>query len=307
MKQQQKAYALAISAVLLWSTVATAFKLALKELNFIELLVVASWTSLAVFFFALFIGKQLPLIAAQRRMDYLRSAFLGLLNPCLYYLILFKAYSLLPAQIAQPLNYTWPIVLVLLSIIFLGQQISLRRVLALSVSFCGVAMISMKGGLATMGWSDAFGVLLALGSSVIWALYWIFNMKDPRNPNLRLFTNFVFGTLYVSVIYLASTPLRVPSLSGILSGIYVGIFEMGLTFMLWLAALHASSSTARISNLVFLSPFVSLIMIHFVLGEKIFISTIAGLVLIVSGIGIQQASRDRGEASSMKNKEKFAA
>ncbi|NJK98814.1 MAG: EamA family transporter, partial [Bacteroidales bacterium] len=48
---------------------------------------------------------------------------LGFLNPLLYYLVLFKAYSLLPAQIAQPLNYTWPLILVILSIIFLSKNI----------------------------------------------------------------------------------------------------------------------------------------------------------------------------------------
>ena len=34
----------------------------------------------------------------------------GFLNPFLYYIILFKAYSLLPAQEALSLNYTWPLV-----------------------------------------------------------------------------------------------------------------------------------------------------------------------------------------------------
>ena len=41
------------------------------------------------------------------RRDWQQSLLPGLLNPCLYYLVLFKAYELLPAQQAQALNYSW--------------------------------------------------------------------------------------------------------------------------------------------------------------------------------------------------------
>ena len=32
---------------------------------------------------------------------------------------------------------------------------------------------------------------------------------------------------------------------------YVGLFEMGITFVLWLSALKSTNNTARISNLIF--------------------------------------------------------
>ena len=40
----------------------------------------------------------------------------------LYYLILLKAYQLLPAQVAQPLNMIWPVILVFLSVPILKQK-----------------------------------------------------------------------------------------------------------------------------------------------------------------------------------------
>jgi drug/metabolite transporter (DMT)-like permease len=304
MKSQKKAYLLALTAVLLWSTVATSFKIALREVNPIELVTIASWVSLAVFFLMLVVKKQLGTIAQQNRKELRRSVLLGFLNPCLYYLVLFQAYSLLPAQEAQPLNYTWPIVLVLLSIVLLRQKIGLRQIVAMGVSFAGVVLICFRGDLASLRLTDTAGVLLALGSSVIWALYWIFNMKDERAIILRLFMNFLFGTVYITTIHLLVNPIRIPSLIGMVSSIYVGLFEMGITFILWLSALHESSTTARISNLVFLSPFLSLVLIHFFLDEKVVISTIAGLILIVLGIVIQQITRSRAEVSGFDNKNK---
>jgi drug/metabolite transporter (DMT)-like permease len=75
---------------------------------------------------------------------------------------------------------------------------------------------------------------------------------------------------------------------GILGSIYVGCFEMGITFVLWLKALSLASSTARIGNTIYLVPFLSLMVIHLVLGETIYWTTIAGLGIIVSSILYQQ-------------------
>ena len=120
MKTQNKAFIYAGLAIFFWSTVATAFKLALRYLNFLELLMYASITSLILFFFILLFQGKLHLIKTQSSGDLFRSSILGLLNPFLYYIILFRAYSLLPAQVAQP-------VLLLFSSVLLGFILSLRR------------------------------------------------------------------------------------------------------------------------------------------------------------------------------------
>jgi drug/metabolite transporter (DMT)-like permease len=73
----------------------------------------------------------------------------------------------------------------------------------------------------------------------------------------------------------------------------VGIFEMGITFVLWLSALKLSESTAKVGNLIFMSPFLSLVFIHFLVGEDILASTFIGLVLIISGLLMQQLKGKR--------------
>ena len=45
---------------------------------------------------------------------------------------------------------------------------------------------------------------------------------------------------------------------------------------------------ARVGNMIFISPFLSLIFIHFLVGERILSSTFVGLVLVVAGLLIQQ-------------------
>ena len=234
------------------------------------------------------IQNKFHLLKSYTGKDYLHSALLGILNPFIYYVVLFKAYSLLLAQEAQPLNYTWQIMLVLLSIPLLKQKIKPLGLVAIFISFFGVFVISTQGNVLGFRFTNLGGVLLALGSSVIWALFWIYNIRDQRDEVAKLFLNFGFGFVFILTATLLFSKIMIPDTLGVVGVIYVGIFEMGITFVIWLKALKLSRTTAQVSILIYLSPFVSLVLIHLVVGEKIMFSTIIGLILIVSGIGLQQ-------------------
>ena len=288
MNQQRQALLYGLSAVLLWSTVATAFKLSLQHFSPIELLLYSGSFSTLLLGTILLLQGKFHLVFQCNRNEYLLSIFLGLLSPFLYYLILFKAYDLLPAQQAQPLNYTWAITLSLLAVPLLRQKIGWQQWLALLVSYCGVIVISTEGKPFSLQFTDPFGVALALISTIVWALYWIFNTRDKRDPIVGLFVNFLCSFPFVLGYYLFTTELRMPPLNGLLGAAYVGTFEMGACFVLWLMAMKLTNSAARISNLIFLSPFLSLFFIHFLLGENILSATYIGLILIVAGLFCQR-------------------
>ncbi len=288
MVNQRKAYIYALGTVLIWSTVASAFKLSLRTLPPAHLLLYANLMSVLLLGAILLCRRELGLAIPKDRREMLRSAGLGLLNPFLYYLILFKAFALLPAQEAQPLNYTWAITLSLLAVPMLKQRLCLREIIAILISYSGVLVISTRGDLLGLHFSNPTGVALALGSTIIWALYWILNTRDSRPPLAGLFMNFLCA-LPLSLLYcLVFTELRMPDLGGVLGAAYVGCFEMGISFFLWLQALKYTVSTARISSLIFISPFISLILIHFIVGEEILPSTFYGLILIIIGLVLQQ-------------------
>ena len=76
----------------------------------------------------------------------------------------------------------------------------------------------------------------------------------------------------------------------LLYGAWVGLVEMGVTFLLWQQALRLTRQTARIGQLIFLSPFLSLLLIYFVLGETFGFGVVAGLAIIVAGIVLNNRS-----------------
>jgi drug/metabolite transporter (DMT)-like permease len=61
---------------------------------------------------------------------------------------------------------------------------------------------------------------------------------------------------------------------------------MAVGFVLWLKAMKCTDNTAKIANLIFIAPFASLVFIYFLVGEKIYPSTYAGLIFVVTGLVI---------------------
>jgi drug/metabolite transporter (DMT)-like permease len=286
--RHKAAYVYALAAVVFWSTSATAFKLSLRHIDMLGLLFFASLTSTVTLLVYLVLTRKLVLLRTFTKKDCLFSAGMGFLNPFLYYMILFKAYSLLLAQEAQPINFVWPLTLVLLSIPLLGQRITLGSIIAILVSFSGVVVIGTRGDVLGFRFSNATGVLLALSTTIVWSLFWIFNTKDKQEPTVRLFLNFALATVFILITMLGWGRPALPSIRGLVGAIYVGLFEMGITFLLWLKALKAAQTTAHVVNLIYLVPFLSLLLIAAILKEPIYRSTVVGLVLIVAGIVLQK-------------------
>lgn len=298
MDNSKKALTYGLATVGIWSTVASAFKLSLRHLDPLQLLLCACTASLVALGGVLIYQGKLGELKTIKRNALFRCGLLGALNPFLYYIVLFKAYDMLPAQEAQPLNYTWAITLSLLSIPMLGQTMSLKDLCAITVSYFGVVVISTHGDLLSMQFSNPTGVILALGSTIIWALYWICNTRSTVDPTVGLFLNFLFGLPLIfgaTVLFSDIPPLTFEAMAG---AVYIGFFEMGITFALWLtamkyAAMPDGGGTARIANLIFLSPFLSLIFIYFIVGEKILPATIVGLLLIIAGNALMQYTPKR--------------
>ncbi|WP_293933356.1 DMT family transporter [Iodobacter sp.] len=293
MTQQQKASFFGLLAVLAWSTVATAFKISLAYLSPAQLVLYASSASLISLLSILMYQGRLKEFWPALQKNWRVSLLFGAINPFIYYLVLFKAYSLLPAQEAQAINYTWALTMALLAVPFLKQVLKTSDIFAALFCYFGVLIIGTRGDVLQLSFSNVGGVLLALVSTLLWAAYWIFNTKDQREPVLGLALNFAVS-LPLSLLWCAFTgELGAIAWQGLVGAAYIGAFEMGFTFVLWLMAMKLTNSTAKIANLIFLAPFVSLFLIWSVLGEAILPSTMLGLLLILLGLLIQKIPRRR--------------
>ncbi len=285
---QKKSYLYGLSAVFLWSTVASAFKITLQYFSPVQLLFYSVLFSLIILFLIILKDKKLQLLFSYTKSDYIKLAILGIINPFLYYLILFRAYDLLPAQVAQPINYTWALTLSYMSFFILKQKLTIYDFIAGIICYVGILIISTHGDIFTFSFSSAFGVFLAFSSTILWSLYWIYNIKLDVDQVISLFVSFLSGFISIFFYMLLFSISFDANLNGILGSVYIGCFEMGVTYILWLNAMKLTGSSSKIANLIFISPFLSLFFIHLLVGEQILVSTLIGLVLIIIGLLIQQ-------------------
>lgn len=284
MIENRKSLVYAGIAILSWSTVATAFKMSLRYFSHYEMLIVASFTALLIFAIAMTCQRKWHLLKQLSKKQWIVSALIGALNPVAYYLVLFKAYNLLPAQVAQPINYSWPIILLVLLALFANEPIPKKKYVGMVLSLSGVALISLGSGGINGASFPISGLLLALLSALLWAAFWMVNnLNKKTDGTVNLFMSFLHGSVYLLIGTLFfEVDLR--SIPGVASSIYVGALEMGIPFIFFSLALRQTNNPTLINQLCYLSPFISLFIIHIVLGEQIYHTTYIGLFLIIFGI-----------------------
>tara|TARA_B100001063_G_scaffold247154_1_gene290643 strand:- start:2511 stop:3392 length:882 start_codon:yes stop_codon:yes gene_type:complete len=288
MPNEHRAFKLGLSAVMLWSTVATAFSISLRYLTPLQLVALASAVSWCFLSLRLLQPARWQALRATAMRDRLFGLAMGWLNPALYYLVLFAAYDRLPAQEAMAINYSWGITLALIAAPLLGQKLSLYSLLTSGISYFGIVVIATRGEPEALNFAQPEGVALALLSTLIWSLYWVINARKEIDPEVQLFLNFTGALPLLAALVWYQGAAAPVSWQGWAGAVYVGLFEMGFAFVLWMGAMQATRSTIRISSLIFLSPPVSLLFIWLIAGEALRPYTLVGLLLILLGLWLQR-------------------
>ena len=83
----------------------------------------------------------------------------------------------MPAQEAMVINFSWPIMIVILSIPILKQTIDIKSFLSIVVCYVGVVVIASKGDVFSMQFESPLGVGYILFTTVLWSLFWLFTEK----------------------------------------------------------------------------------------------------------------------------------
>ena len=228
------------------------------------------------------VTNQLALAASDRAL----AVGLGLINPTAYYLILFAAYDRLPAHIAQPINYTWAITWHCWPCPYWANDLPYAA-MGILTSYLGVViLVTTTPGEA--GSISTQGVALALLSTVLWASYWLLNTRSTAAPASLMFWSFSLALPIISVICWYGPGLPKLNLQALGFAFWIGAIEMGITFLLWQRALRVAHSSAKIAQLIFISPFLSLLLIYLLLDEPISLWALPALAVIVLGLVISQ-------------------
>ncbi len=184
---------------------------------------------------------------------------------------------------------TFPVFIVILSRIILGEKITVNKGVGILLVGTGVVMLITKGRPSILlEITFAVGDLWMLSAAMIFALFSILLKRKPEAMSILAFqfSTFILGLLFLFPFfaweYLTSPPLvfEARTLGAIL---YLGVFASLTAFFLWNNAIQ-TVGPARAGMIYYTLPLFSGILAHFILGEAIGALHLYSAVLIVSGI-----------------------
>jgi len=284
---KKKEYIYAAIAICFWGSTAAVAKLLLQELSTITVLFFNCITATLFLFVLNLCTGRLKQLKSLPVGEYFKTAALGLMGMFLYNLFLYTGLDRLQAQQAFIINYLWPILTVVFSCIFFRKRLTMRKTIALLVSFFGVIIVATEGRFAGLAQVDLLGVLASLGAAVSYALFSVLNMKYTKCDKY-VATMLFYASAAVMSLFLLPSAGPFPALSGvqIIGMLWNGILTNGVAYTMWALALD-HGDTAKISNLAYITPFLSLVYTYFLLREQIKLPSFIGLGFVVLGVLIQ--------------------
>ncbi len=283
--ESAKAYFYLALCIIFWAAIPVVSKKILIELNNVQMLFYSTIISFVVLFIINLFQKKLYLLKKYKAKDFANMFFLGFLGAYFCYLILYKAFSMAGAQEIFILAYTWPIIVVILGFIILKEQLTFKKILAIGVSFFGIVIIVTNGHLTHLSFSSLRGDLFALTYAFVFALFSVLGKKFKYDQTLSTMIFFLSALILMIPTVFFLSNFRLPSINVWFWLFLNGFFINGITYIFWFKALKAP--THIVSNLLYLTPFLSLVYIRVFLGDKILFSSCVGLAIIASGIILQ--------------------
>ena len=288
----KKSYAYAGIAILLWSTIATISKLLLGSMDSMQVLAVSSLFAFLFLLILNIIKGNLKELKKLKPVDLLIIAGIGILGIFGYNLFLYLGMERMDGGTAFIINYLWPLATVIFACILLKERFTVRKLLAILLSFGGVIAVTTGG---TPGKDQVVGAIFCICAALVYGLFSILNKKRNYNNYISMML-YYFVAFLVAAVYLLirQTPiaLDLPQTLGLL---WNGVFTYAIAYTLWAEAL-AGGDTAKISNLAYATPFISLIWTTLILKEPFNPFSLLGLLLIVGGILIQNINIKKAKA-----------
>ena len=282
----KKSYIYAGLTVLIWSTLATVVKLVLKDIPNFQALAISSAFAFVFLLILNIINGSIKEMKHYRIKDCLTMAGLGFLGLFMYSALYYYGIAELGSQEACILNYLWPMMIVIFACIILKERITVKKIIAMLMSFAGIVVLTLSSGGASSG-NRLFGIIACVTAAVCYGLFSVLNKKHSLNQNVTMMWIWFMTavcSLVLSLIFENWQPIAGVQWLGIA---WLGIVVNAVAYLLWAIALKGASDSAKIANLAYLVPFISIIISWLVLKEQITINAVLALVLIIGGILIQ--------------------
>ncbi|WP_369308468.1 DMT family transporter [Providencia rettgeri] len=274
----------AFSCVLIWSFIPIVSRFGQNGMDSFQFLFWSNLISaIAVISVALASGyKPTKLFILPRKM-LARVFVLGFLD-CLFYLLLYYGYSIENGIAVLVIQYSWPLIIILLSVILLKDKLAMKQVFGVLIGFIAVIITFTKGQITQLHVDHPVALLLVFSGAFCFALMSVFSRQYSIDPYISTVWLFIFSTLTSLVLLLSLSEIQLPSQAAFWPTLINGVLINGVSYILWFKAMNTGNST-KIASVVFLSPVLSVLWLVLLLSDPFELAYIIGVVLvIISGV-----------------------
>ena len=200
-----------------------------------------------------------------------------------------RALDYLPVGPLAFLFYTYPAWVVVIAAILGREKLTIERFIALSLAMAGIAVMVGAPSSTSL---NTFGVFLALGIALLYALYLpvLHRAQEGISPAISSFYLISGVLLAFLVIGSLTRTLQMPgTIETWRYVVIMSLFSTVIAFATLVAGLRVLGPV-RTSIVATIEPFFTLLLGAIFLGDKITASTIAGGVLIASAVILLQVT-----------------
>ena len=300
LKIKQLATIYLVLALVLGALVPVMLKVASQNINIYEYLMLTYIVALPTsFLFILLRGKTDRLLESMRNIkEFAFIAFLGLLNYGMLEYGLTYSEQFISSSLATVIYRCFPLLMLLFLPIMLKEKVSKYQIAALLLAFAGLYIAITGGSLSSFGGVNLAIVGLVIAIAISSAFVSVAMKKYSFDMEIAMFifnlATFAFFAVLFFVVKAPLQPLDIGSLSAIL---YVGIVYNVFVGIMYYNALRMAKTTF-VTNVYFLSPFITFLFSWAILGEQIYLYYIAIALLVAIGIVIQKFDKKGGTYAS---------
>ncbi len=213
----------------------------------------------------------------------------GILGVTGFNSLIYLAMQTTTAINAVLVNSCIPVLIAVCSWIMYKEVMSVRQVLGVFISLCGVFLILARGDMMFLLSLDFNrGDMLVLAAALCWALYSANLKRYPAelHPFSYLSGIVIVGLICLFPLYIIEISLgKEMHLSGssLAAILYVALFASVLAFIFWNRAVRMVGAN-KAGPFIYLMPVFSTILAIIFLGEKVYMYHIFGVLLISAGI-----------------------
>lgn len=280
-----------LSCVFLWALIPVVSKLGQNGLDNHQFLF---WSSLSSLLFFAGIGlykKNLKNLTKTSKAKWFQAICLGFLGTYLYYVLLYLGYANAPGMEVLIVQYSWPVLIVLLSIILLKEKLTLPKIISILLGFLGVFIVLTKGNFEQLKFENISIDIIVFTGAFIFALFSVLSKKIKMNDTTLLTIYFITSSVASFVSMHLFSEFKIPNMNTIIPIIINGFLVNGLSYIFWIKALKIGEASF-IAPFVFLTPVLSSIFLIVFFNEPFYKAYLIGMTCVVLG-GILNSRKNK--------------